>query len=317
MSERLIRVTAPTRLHCGLLSLHGPGNRYGGAGLMVNEPGLQITLSSAPRFEATGPLSERIEAFVHVWMKFAHVDRLPDCRITVNRITPAHAGLGTGTQLALSVAAGLNRWFHLPELEAAALAASVGRGARSAIGTYGFHHGGFLVERGKSPDEPLSPLDCRLEIPPDWRFVLFRPVEGEGLSGAAEQRVFDAIDADHEALSRRLRDELRLRMVPALARGDFDPFSESLYAFGHGSGLLFAREQGGPYNGPLLQMLVDRVRGLGVRGVAQSSWGPTLFAVLPNPQAAHEFAQQLPQIAACELSVCTATPNAHGARIEE
>ena len=217
MSDRIIQVTAPTRLHCGLLSVHGPGNRFGGAGLMVNEPGLQLTICEAERFETTGPLSERVRPFVETWMKFFAIRDWPTCRITIERITPAHVGLGTGTQLGLAIAAGLNRWLDLPKLEWTALAASVGRGLRSAIGTYGFHQGGFLVERGKAPDEPLSPLDCRLDIPTEWRFVLLRPTQGEGLSGDAEQSVFATNGSDEEAISQQLREELRLRMVPAMA----------------------------------------------------------------------------------------------------
>lgn len=317
MSDRIIQVTAPTRLHCGLLSVHGPGNRFGGAGLMVNQPGLQLTIRAAERFEATGPLSERVRPFVESWMKFSAIRDWPTCRITIERITPAHVGLGTGTQLGLAIAAGLNRWLGLPKLEWTALAASVGRGLRSAIGTYGFHQGGFLVERGKTPDEPLSPLDCRLDIPTEWRFVLLRPTQGEGLSGDAEHLVFATNGSDEEAISQQLREELRLRMVPAMARGDFQSFSEALYAFGHRSGLLFSKEQGGPYNGPVLQGLVELTQRLGVPGIAQSSWGPTLFAVVPSHAAAVELERALILHSPIPLTTTIATPNNAGASIEE
>ena len=66
-------------------------------------------------------------------------------------------------------------------------AASVGRGARSAIGAYGFIFGGFILEPGKLEDEALSPLELRAAIPDDWRFVLVCPrtAVGDATAGAA------------------------------------------------------------------------------------------------------------------------------------
>ena len=54
-------------------------------------------------------------------------------------------------------------------LTPAELAQSVGRGLRSAVGTYGFVHGGMIAERGKLPGEVISPLDARVVLPEDWR----------------------------------------------------------------------------------------------------------------------------------------------------
>jgi predicted sugar kinase len=105
-------------------------------------------------------------------------------------------------------------------------------------------------------------------------------------------------------------------MAPAVARGDFVAFSESLYEYGHASGLLFAEEQGGPYNGRALHDLVQRVRGMGIAGVAQSSWGPTLFAVLPDQLAACEFQAKLNASLPEPLVVQIASPCNQGARIE-
>ena len=169
------------------------------------------------------------------------------------------------------------------------LALSVGRGLRSAVGTYGFCGGGLVVERGKSAAEPISPLDCRLDLPAEWRFVLLAPTGVSGLSGNEEQQAFSGLPRVEQSVSERLIDEVRTRMVPAVACGDFELFSDSLYEFGRGSGLCFSEKQGGPYNGPVLTAMVDSIRGMGVRGVGQSSWGPTIFAVLASESAASEF----------------------------
>ncbi len=145
-----VEVVAPSRLHFGMFSF---GQRelpqYGGVGVMINRPGLRLRIAPAERFAATGPLAQRAAAVVELLAKKWHLHELPACRLDMVEAPPEHVGLGTGTQLALAVAAGLNAFRGQPPKSAAELAALTGRGARSAIGTYGFLHGGLLVERGK------------------------------------------------------------------------------------------------------------------------------------------------------------------------
>ena len=88
----------------------------------------------------------------------------------------------------------------LPSQSPQELALSVGRGLRSAVGTYGFVFGGLIVEQGKLPDEPISPLDCRIDLPEAWRFVLVRPL---GLTGIAGPRRPNICLADGSSSSRR------------------------------------------------------------------------------------------------------------------
>ena len=59
---------------------------------------------------------------------------------------PEHAGLGSGTELPLSVAAGLNAFWGLPARRRRNWAER-GPGSRSAVGTYGFVFGGLIVEQ--------------------------------------------------------------------------------------------------------------------------------------------------------------------------
>jgi beta-RFAP synthase len=221
-----------------------------------------------------------------------------------------------GTQLALSVAAGLNAWTGRPQPSPAELALSVGRGQRSAVGTYGFVAGGLIVERGRLPGEPFSPLDCRVPVPDAWRFVLVHPPAAAGLSGPAEQTAFDHLPPVPEEVTEDLQAEIGLRMLPAVRDGDFVSFSDSTYRYGRLAGLCFAPVQGGPYNGPLLAGLVELIRALGVTGVGQSSWGPTLFALLPGERAAQEFVADLAARLAHDAVQLTITrPNNRGAEV--
>jgi beta-ribofuranosylaminobenzene 5'-phosphate synthase len=312
-----VYVTAPSRLHFGLWSLGGTeGRQFGGVGAMIQRPALRLSLQAAEKLEAVGPSAGRAVTFARRWAEFHRYPRLA-CRINVHDALPEHAGLGSGTQLALSIAAGLNALCGLPSQSPQELALSVGRGLRSAVGTYGFVFGGLVVEQGKLPDEPISPLDCRIDLPDAWRFVLIQPRSMAGLAGEEEIDAFSLLPSVPPPVTEELIALVRDRLVPSAATDDFDQFAESLYRYGHVSGECFAVRQGGPYNGPLLTTLVESIRGLGYAGVGQSSWGPTIYVAVPSQSAAERLLEELkrlPQAADLELTI---TPSENrGARIE-
>ncbi len=291
---------------------------------MVDGPGVHLSVTAAERLQTAGPLADRARDFACRWAQYAGVAAEPAtalaCRIEIHTAAREHSGLGVGTQLALSVAAALTAWFGRPPLPPAELAQAVGRGRRSAVGSYGFATGGLIVERGRLPGEPISPLECRLPLPESWRFVLIQPRVDAGLSGAAEQSAFDRLPAVPDEVTAQLWNELQQRMLPAVRAADFAQFSASVYRYGRVAGLCFATVQGGPYNGPQLARLVDLVRELGVAGVGQSSWGPTLFALLPSQAQAEDFTQRLTAALQApaeepELQLSIASPNNGGAQV--
>lgn len=285
-----VEITAPSRLHFGLFSFGRTGHRqFGGVGMMIDQPTVRIRISKAARFQIEGPLAARAADFAKRWASRQPTNDSLSCRIQLLDVPDHHTGLGTGTQLALAIAAGLNAFHRLPSMSPAELAISVGRGLRSAVGTYGFVAGGLIVERGKYPNEEISPLDCRLELPESWRVVLMRPIDQHGLHGAAESAAFRSLPPVPEGITEELLAEVRSHLLPAAAQGDFAAFSESVYRYGRLAGSCFAQVQGGAYNGPRVAELVERTRRCGVQGVGQSSWGPTVFALLPSAAAAESF----------------------------
>lgn len=316
MSSPVIEVAAPSRLHFGMFSFGQLGARqFGGAGAMVDQPGLQLRLTAAERFEASGPLSHRARDVVDRIARVAGLRELPKCRIEILSAPQEHIGLGTGTQLALAVAAAFNAFRAGPTLEPAALAALAGRAERSAIGTYGFAHGGLVVEAGKLPGEALSPLAERVDLPAGWRFVLVWPKGQHGLSGPAERSAFDDLPPVPPATTASLLREASGELLPAAKGGQFERFGDSLYRFGQQAGLCFAPRQGGTFASPRIAELVRTIRELGVRGVGQSSWGPTVFALVESGAAASEFSAQLRERLRADETLLVAEPNNTGARI--
>lgn len=316
MAHRVI-VTAPSRLHFGL---YGFGTtvvrQYGGVGAMVESPGMQLEATANDRFEAVGPLAERLQEFAERWTRFHRRDSLPGCRLEVKQSPPEHAGLGVGTQLGLSVAAALNALYALPPVTPRELAVSVGRGLRSAVGTYGFVQGGLIAERGKLPGESISPLDVRVALPEQWRFVLVRPQVASGLAGPAEAQAFEQLPGVSAESSRQLIFLAREELIPAAIQGDFSRFSSALYRYCNLAGVYFAAVQGGSYNGPVLARFVEIMRSCGAEGVGQSSWGPTLFAALADEASASTFVDRLREAGSdMDFNLCVSRPCNAGAKV--
>ncbi len=316
MSGRIVHVTAASRLHLGMFSFGHPGGRqFGGVGLMVDQPPTRLTISPAANLEIRGPDEALIRDVVGRLLRCGFIAEPPTCLIEQSAAPRRHSGLGSGTQLALSVAAGINASVVGPARSAAELAAASGRGARSAIGVHGFLHGGLLVEAGKHAGETLAPLVARIELPNQWRFLLLCP-PGEGLSGDAERDAFERLPPVPPAVTDALCREALLELLPAAQAADFNCFSRSLYEFGHQAGRCFAAQQGGTYRDGRAARLVEMVRDLGIAGVGQSSWGPTVFALFPDESAAARTLERLEALDGMhDVQATIAGPQNRGAQI--
>ncbi len=314
--SQVLTVRAPARLHFGLFSFGNSGRQFGGTGVMIAEPALELVIRSASRFSVSGPLANEVQACAERCVGAWGADDLPACRLEVLTSPPRHAGLGSGTQLACAVATGLAAWCGRPTPTAHAMAEWTGRGQRSAIGTYGFLQGGLIVEAGRLPQDPLSPLLSRVAVPAAWRFILVRPDLTDGLSGEDELRAFATLAPVPSATREALVGEVEEHLLPALVAGDCQAFGESVYRYGRLAGSCFAAVQGGPYNGSELTGLVEVLRELGVAGVGQSSWGPTVFGIVDSQITAERIADELKRrYSAKRLSITITEADNRGAQV--
>ena len=274
------RLTAPSRLHFGLLA-RGPAapRQFGGLGLMVEAPGLEIEATPSSSWTAAGPLADRaLRVAQSVASALALGDRRPTpLHLAMRRVPPEHVGLGTGTQLSLAVAKLVAASIGMLETGAADLAALCGRGVRSGVGLHGFDVGGLVVEGGHKTDGGIAPLLCRLHFPADWSALVVAPRVAEGLHGAAEALAFAALPPMPEAETDRLCRLVLLGLMPAVAEVDLDGFGAALEEIQHRVGSWFAPAQGGVFASARLATLVAWLRSEGLRGVGQSSWGPTIY----------------------------------------
>jgi len=173
------------------------------------------------------------------------------------------------------------------------LAIASGRGLRSAVGAHGFASGGLIYEDGKAPGETLGRLQARVTLPSDWRFVLVHTKSALGLAGDDERRAFELVRSTPVAVADQLRTLAADTIIPAARSGSFETFAGAISEYNRLAGSCFAAVQNGDYASSEIAELIAALQQQGVRGVGQSSWGPTVFAIIPHEEAALELASWL------------------------
>jgi predicted sugar kinase len=184
----------------------------------------------------------------------------------------------------------------LPELDARQLASLAGRGLRSAVGLQGFLTGGLILDEGYQTTEATRPIDTQyLALPDAWRVVLVRPANSAGVSGDQESHLLDDIaraENPHRDEMHRIAAHV-MSYITRCPQPDFAAVMEPLEAYMQLAGALFANQQGGMYNGPIVANAAAEASRVGLRGVGQSSWGPTIFGFSPDDRSARNIVEQL------------------------
>jgi beta-RFAP synthase len=291
--------------------------QFGGIGAMIDTPGLRLAVTPADRFQIVGPLAERIEIFADRYFSHFQISPWPDVCLELCETPPQHVGLGVGTQLGLSVVAALHAFLGQPPLDATLLASISGRAERSAIGTYGFLHGGLIAEAGKEQAQELSPLIAHVLLPKQWRFVLVIPAAEQGKHGSDERQAFRTLPPVPRQTTEILQRLAYEALVPAADASDWPTFSRALYEYGRLAGVCYESVQHGVYATERLDMLVQKIRSCGISGVGQTSWGPTIFALTDDEMSAGKLVQSLsqaPEARGCQFLM--AAPSQTGANIK-
>jgi beta-RFAP synthase len=287
-----VTVEAPARLHFGILDLRGHrGRRFGGIGAAVPTPSVILEVTPHERLTAEGPDAGRAQEFARRYLAATGISS--GAHLRVLEAIPEHVGLGSGTQLALAVARALAELYG-QSAEPLTLARAVGRGLRSAIGTWTFALGGFVLEGGRRPgNDSVAPLISRLPIPSAWRAVIAIPESHPGLSGAAEAEAFRQLPPPAEREVEQVAHLVLMQLLPALAEGDLTAFGAALTEVQQITGGWFAAAQGGAFASGPTRELVERMTEFGAAGVGQSSWGPTVYGLVPHPDAGRDLAQRI------------------------
>ena len=285
-------VEAFARLHFGVLDLRGSRGRwFGGIGAAASAPSLLVSACPADALSVDGDDSKRAEEFARRFL--SHYRLAGGARVCVHRSLPAHAGLGSGTQLALAVARALAE-LHGVTADAAALAHAVGRGQRSAIGIWTFANGGLVVEGGRrAGTHQCGPLIARLSFPAAWRCIVVVPDGPPGVSGADEADAFARLPKPSEHDVELVSHLVLMGLLPALADADLPQFGAALTEIQQITGRWFAPAQGGTFAPGASRELVSHLASLGALGVGQSSWGPTVYGIVDGADVSAHLVARL------------------------
>jgi beta-ribofuranosylaminobenzene 5'-phosphate synthase len=287
--EAQVTVRATARLHLGFLDLHGGlGRRFGSLGMALDGPEMRVSLRRASHRIVKGREAARAEQCL---ARLETTLGLPgEHALEVEEAIPAHAGLGSGTQLALAVGAAVRRLHGLP-IDPGADAAWLGRGARSGVGIALFQSGGFVVDGGRGLGGGLPPLIARLPVPEGWMVLLIRDCSRRGLFGPNEHAAFASLAEMPETQADRLCRLAVMQVLPALAESDLARFGGAISEIQRLVGGYFASAQGGWCASPVVGAVLDRLAGEGAAAVGQTSWGPTGFAFAGSEDEAERLRQ--------------------------
>lgn len=288
--ETGVRVSAPARLHLGFLDLSGSlGRRFGSLGLSIERPATRIRARRAAMRRVSGPDAARAEAALLRIASALGLD--PAIELVVESALPPHCGLGSGTQLGLAVgkALGVLSGHDLTPREIGRL---LQRGQRSAIGIGTFESGGVILDGGRGERDDAPPIVCRMPVPSHWRILLIQDRARSGLSGKREVQAMAALAPFPDNLAGLLCRLVLMKALPALAEADCDAFGEAIGEMQRRLGDHFAPAQGGRYTSPAVAEVLAWAESRGITGVGQSSWGPTGFAIIGDPDHAEALAAE-------------------------
>lgn len=325
------QVRAPGRLHLGFFDPSAAlGRRFGSLGLVIDGFETVVTLQPAdqdqllaesacdglpdgPPGADAGPALARAAVLLQR-LRQASGCHQPLC-LRLGRLLPAHAGLGSGTQLALAIGHAFAT-LHGLAVDTPTLAQWGGRGARSGVGIAGFDQGGLLVDGGPGADGRPAPLLSRIAFPADWRVVVVLDHRLRGLSGQREQQAMATLAPLPQPVAADICHQVLMRVLPGAAEAQFAPFAAGLSRIQQVLGAHFAPAQGGnAYTSPAVGRLLQWMASADGAAVGQSSWGPTGFAVLPSEARAQALvaAAQQAGLVADGLQLRVVAGRNHGA----
>ena len=283
-----VTVTTSARLHMGFFDLKGSASRtFGSLGLCIDAPCTQIVVTKCDKTVIDANCDKNVVKIIENIIKSLKVEQKFSLKIL--QFIPQHAGLGSGTQLALAIGAGLSALFNL-NLTLPQISKLSKRGSRSGIGIAAFEHGGVLVDGGKTSNE-LPEIALRQVFPDKWRVLLIADSAYTGVHGKVELQAFQSLKPAQNSLHTMVFDH----MMPALQRTDLLAFGAYMTDLQVYNGDYFAPIQGGRYASNDVANVLLWLQQNGVVCVGQSSWGPTGFAIVESEVRANLMLKQLQQ----------------------
>lgn len=319
-----IEIRASGRLHMGFFDLHGGlARKFGSIGLSLAEPVLAMSAVPSKQLKVTGdisvPAAVVAKASVIAQQLLVKVNATQGLDLHISEYIPEHAGLGSGTQMALAVGKAIQHCCN-QDVSTRKIAELSERGRRSGIGIAAFDYGGLLIDGGRSTASShaaVPPLLARYDFPEEWTILLIMDATQPGIHGDQEKLGFNQLPVFSEDLAAHLCRHVLMQAMPAIVEKDLAAFGQAIQILQQHIGDYFAPVQGGRYASKRVGEVLQYLQQTGVACFGQSSWGPTGFAVFDNEILAGQYVQQLQATftdRALSWKICKA--NNHAATIQ-
>ncbi len=276
MPEKVV-ISAPSHVHIGNPDLNGMyGRLYGTLGFTLSNPRVVIEAR-----KGNGCTCSRRDAHV-LYEKLSNHYR---CKLSIkiSEEIPKHVGLGSTTSLYLSMAQAFDIICNDGRMNPLDLAKLTGRGKISALGVYGYIHGGFIVDGGfRIGGNEIPPLIYRAHVPS--RYVMIVSIIGKhverirNLKKKEDEILRNLPKMDPEVADKASRIVL-MGILPYVAEGDWQNAGKNITLFNRFLGEYWAREQKGVYCCKEAEDLIELHLDYGALLAGQSSWGPTIYAL--------------------------------------
>ena len=261
-------------------------------------PRLEFEITPAQTLNIQGAGNARIARLVETFDKHYKVESR--CNIHIKQTIPAHQGLGSGTQTAMAIGQGLSS-LHGLKLTHHEIAYCLARGRRSGIGIYAFDHGGVLVDAGVKGDK-LPTLIFHHRFPSAWRILLIMTQGQDGLHGVGERNAFEQLPQFSKSCAGALSRTVLMKLMPAVVEQDFASFTQAVYKLQATMKDYFSSVQEQKISRFISIKLLEYLDKQGIRGIGQTSWGPTIFAITENQAQAEALKAELKDYMQCHGS---------------
>ncbi len=284
-----VTIRSTARLHLGFIDLHGGLNRrFGSLGVSLQEPCNVLEMERIDSgIKLTGERQDQISSYVKQLCRFFGYSG--GIQVTDWEAIPSHVGLGSGTQLALALGAGIATLLN-KQVDVRELSQVTQRGTVSGIGTATFSHGGFVIDGGhpfkledpqsKHSNSYIPPLIVRHNIPQDWIFMIAIPNVSRGLSGKHEDKAFKALPRNKPRSAQLVSRLVLMKLLPAIADDDIASFGQALTTIQIHVGNAFTSLQGGRFSSSEVANCIEAFLQAGAYGAGQSSWGPACYGLI-------------------------------------
>lgn len=306
-----LTVRAPGRLHLGFLDPSATlGRRFGSVGIVISGYETEVELSSS---ELDTISADTIAAQAEIGRASEYLELIRErtgvrqpMSLRLRRTLPAHAGFGSGTQLALAIGRGFLRLNRI-EASTQEIAKWVGRGRRSGVGVAGFDCGGLILDGGPGPSGTFPMLLARVSLPETWRIIIVQDASQSGLSGADEVRAISSLKPLPQAHSADICHRVLMQIFPGAVEAEFDAFASGVNRIQDILGEHFApAQEGSSWTSERVGRFLQAARtcvGSDRVAIGQSSWGPTGFAIVPSVAAANALISQVRQLGTLHPSI--------------